>query len=393
MRTYFTSYYSLEQNRDLRFDFIRGLAMAIVVINHLPTPSYYYIFSMERIGVVSGAELFVILSGLVLGFAHNKYIKLYSWRQSAKKLLRRAFLLYKCVVIVSLAAWILPHIAQSFRILTTWTDPAGKVVQLYPEDALMYPHKLLINIIFIKSTPWQFNIIGLYIILLLAAPLALRMLVIKKRFLLLVISLALYVIAFIFKIKLTNFAFEKSFPLLIWQFPFVCALVTGYSYNNLAVWVNTKQGLIVRGIVLMLFFIFIFFTLNNYWIHESYTYLPTLRVIKPEYFYLVYSKFFMERTWLGAGRLLNAFVVIAALCEILNMAWPFLKKCLGWWTIPIGQASLYIFILHLAMISFVSAVSNYTENNLLYNTLVHTLVLIILWICVKTRFLFSIIPR
>ncbi len=348
---------------------------------------------MERIGVVSGAELFVILSGLVLGFAHNRYIKLYSWRQSAKKLFRRAFLLYRCVVIVSLAAWMFSHLIQSFDVLTTWTDPAGTILHLYPEDALKYPHKVLINIIFVKSTPWQFNIIGLYIILLLAAPLALWMLVTKRRILLMVISLAIYVVAFIFKIKLTNLAFEKSFPVMVWQLPFVCALVTGYFYNNLVVWINTKQGLIVRGIILILFFIFIFFTLNNYWIHETYTYLPALRVIKQEYFYLVYSNFFLERTWLGPGRLLNAFVVIAALCEILNMAWPLLKRCLGWWIIPIGQASLYIFILHLVMIAFVSAIAPYTHNNILYNTLVHTLVLIILWICVKTRFLFSIIPR
>ncbi len=367
--------------------------MAIVVINHLPTPSYYYIFSMERIGVVTGAELFVLLSGLVLGFVHEKYIRLYGWRQSAKKLLRRAILLYICVVIVSFAAWVMSQILQSFQILTTWTNSAGTRISLYPQDALMHPYKLIVSILSIKSTPWQFNIIGLYILLIFAAPLALWMLVNRRSTWLLVISLGIYSVGFIFKIRLTNFAFEKPFPLLIWQFPFVCALITGYYYNNLAIWVNTKQGIIVRGIILILFFIFIFFTLHNYWIHRSYSFIPTLTIIKREHFYLIYSNFFRERTWLGAGRLLNAFVVIAALCEILNIAWPFFKKFVGWWTIPIGQASLYIFILHLAIIPFVSATSGYFNGHLLFNTLVHTLVLIILWICVKTRFLFSIIPR
>jgi hypothetical protein len=368
--------------------------MAIVVINHMPTPSLYYIFSQERIGVVTGAELFVLLSGLVLGFTHRKFINHHGWSQSAKKLLRRARLLYVCVVVVSLAAWSIAQLVPSFQILTRWTNSERIIVPLYPQDVYTHPYKLLINILFIKSTPWQFNIIGLYIILLMVAPLALRMLVTGKLIWLLVISFGLYIVTFILKIRLTTFAFEKSFPLLIWQFPFVCALVTGYSYHNLAAWVNTKKGLILRIIIIILFFLFIFFTLNNYWIHASHKYLQVLKVIKPKYFDMIYSNFFMERTWLGVGRLLNAFVVVAALCEILNMAWPFLKKWVGWWTIPVGQASLYIFILHLTIIPLVFVTSGYfRDHSLTYNTLVHTLVLLILWICVKTRFLFSVIPR
>ena len=136
LSNYFSSYYSIEKHRDLRFDFIRGLAMAIVVINHLPTPSYYYIFSKERIGVVTGAELFVLLSGLVLGFAHRKYITVYSWHQSAKKLLRRALLLYACVVIVSFTAWVLSQILPGLQILTTYTDSSGTLVSLYPQDTI-----------------------------------------------------------------------------------------------------------------------------------------------------------------------------------------------------------------------------------------------------------------
>jgi peptidoglycan/LPS O-acetylase OafA/YrhL len=393
MRNYFTSYYSIEKHRDLRLDFIRGLAMAIVVINHLPVPSLYYVFSLERIGVITGAEPFVLLSGLVLGFAHRKYISSHDWSHSAKKLLKRARLLYLCVLIVSIVAWVLAQVAQSFQILVTWTDSSGTLFQLYPADTLIHPHKLLINILFIKSTPWQFNIIGLYVILIIITPLALWMLARGKRMWLLMISLGLYLIAFIFRIRISTFAFEKSFPLLIWQFLFIGALIAGYYYHNLSAWVNTKQGLLVRRIILILFFLFLFFTWNNYWIHGSHEYVPTLGIIKPKYFDLIYMNFFMERTWLGAGRLLNSFVVVAALCEFLNVAWPFLKKWVGWWTIPIGQASLYIFILHLAVIPLVYALSGYLKGHLLYSTLVHTLVLFILWICVRTRFLFSIIPR
>jgi hypothetical protein len=393
MRSYFSSYYSIEKHRDLRFDFVRGLAMAIVVINHLPTPSVYYNFSMERIGAVTGAEIFVLLSGLVLGFAHRKYITHHGWPQSAKKLLKRALILYTCVLIVSLTAWVIAQVIPGFQQLTTWTNPAGEIIPLYPQNAFIHPGKFLLSILFLQSTPWQFNIIGLYVFLLISAPLALWMLVTERKSWLLGVSLGVYLIGFILKIRVTNFAFEKSFPLLIWQFPFVCALVAGYYYHNLAAWVHTKKGLVLRAVILAFFFLFLFFTLNNYWIHSSHKYVLALKIIKPKYFHLVYTNFILERTWLGAGRLLNAFVVVAALCEILNMTWPILKKWIGWWTIPIGQASLYIFILHLAAIPLVTAVSGYFKSYLVYNTFIHTLILVILWICVKTRFLFSIIPR
>ena len=168
-----SGYYIKEQRRDLRIDFIRGLAMAIVVINHLPSPSYYYIFSMERIGVVSGAEIFVLLSGLALGFKHKKYIQCSDWGGSALKLLKRALLLYICLITVSLTVWLLSQVLPGFKLLTTWMDSTNTILNLYPEDAIIHPHKLLVSIATLQSVPWQFNIIALYIFLLGIAPLQL----------------------------------------------------------------------------------------------------------------------------------------------------------------------------------------------------------------------------
>ena len=158
--------------------------------------------------------------------------------------------------------------------------------------------------------------------------------------------------------KITNLNFENSFPLLTWQFPFTCAIVCGFRYDTLAIWVRTKQGRVARALILILFFVFLFFTWNNYWINELYKFVPRLQIIKQESFYFIYSTFFKERTWMAAGRLLNAFIIVGALFEILAIAWTFFRKWVGWWVLPIGQASLYVFIMHLALIPVVILTSH-----------------------------------
>jgi len=46
--------------RDLRIDFLRGLAMTCVIVNHSKLPSLLSWFSYERFWVVTAAEVFVV---------------------------------------------------------------------------------------------------------------------------------------------------------------------------------------------------------------------------------------------------------------------------------------------------------------------------------------------
>ena len=39
--------------RDIAVDFIRGIAICVIVINHLPVPSLFYVLTVERIGIVT----------------------------------------------------------------------------------------------------------------------------------------------------------------------------------------------------------------------------------------------------------------------------------------------------------------------------------------------------
>jgi len=59
--------------RDLRFDSLRGLMLVIMTVNHLP--SLVARFTDEPLGVFSGAEGFVFLSGLLAGLVYARRLQ------------------------------------------------------------------------------------------------------------------------------------------------------------------------------------------------------------------------------------------------------------------------------------------------------------------------------
>ncbi len=64
---------STTTGRDLRFDSLRGLMLVIMTINHLP--SLLSRFTDEPLGVFSGAEGFVFLSGLLAGLVYARRLR------------------------------------------------------------------------------------------------------------------------------------------------------------------------------------------------------------------------------------------------------------------------------------------------------------------------------
>lgn len=63
--------YALSDKRDLRIDFMRGIALVMMVVAHTEVMSIFNIFTWERFGLVTGAEGFVILSGFMLGMLNR----------------------------------------------------------------------------------------------------------------------------------------------------------------------------------------------------------------------------------------------------------------------------------------------------------------------------------
>ena len=78
---------------------------------------------------------------------------------------------------------------------------------------------------------------------------------------------------------------------------------------------------------------------------------------------------------------------------LLTYAWEPLPKSLGWLFSPLGQNSLYIYILHGFVVSIFFNIPNYGTFTPLVHTIGHIMAVLLLWVLVKNRVLFKVIPR
>lgn len=121
-------------DRDERLDLVRGVAIVFVVLNHINIPSLFQLLTQEALGPVSGAELFVALSGAVLGMVYRRRLQTIDLVGAAGALWQRAGKLYRTallVVLVIFLATLLPGIDG--RVVTTFVDQSsGQTYGLYP---------------------------------------------------------------------------------------------------------------------------------------------------------------------------------------------------------------------------------------------------------------------
>lgn len=77
--------------------------MLVVITVHLEYFSLMAMFAWERVGLISSAEGFVALSGLVVGIVYRKKLYKDGFMPTAKKLLARSFQLYRVNIAVILS--------------------------------------------------------------------------------------------------------------------------------------------------------------------------------------------------------------------------------------------------------------------------------------------------
>jgi len=117
-----------------------------------------------------------------------------------------------------------------------------------------------------------------------------------------------------------------------------------------------------------------------------------LGVIPQETFLAVYERFFTRES-LGIGRLLNVAVFLIVTYALLTRFWRPVERAVGWLLVPLGQATLYVFILHVFFAYVVMSIPVFMQGNVALNTVAHTVVLLLLWWMVRREVLFRWIPR
>ncbi|WP_193750519.1 OpgC domain-containing protein, partial [Curtobacterium luteum] len=228
--------------RDLRLDLFRGFIILAVVITHIEIGGPYSYITLHAVGAITGAEMFVFLSGMVLGMTYPFAIKKFGeWAAAvgAWKRARKQYLVTLVVILVVFALSFVPFLNTDA--ITTFTDRGtgtggvgaeGRVYDLYPNamQLLAYPPPwfAIRQFLLLEMGPWPFNIMGLFVVLSLFIPVF--MWVIRRGFwwALLIVSWALYVYQAVNPdFRPLNSQFEAVFPLLTWQVVFTHGLVLG----------------------------------------------------------------------------------------------------------------------------------------------------------------------
>ena len=244
--------------RDRRIDFFRGIALLIIVANHIDlfSQKFYFKFSFKWLhpNFSDAAEIFVFLSGYVYGLVYYKFLLQNNFNKLYFKSYLRAVQLY----IINIFTLVIILALYSFFQLYFQPDliAAGGSAHFFTNPKL----SLIYSTIMIYA-PALINVLPLYIVLLLTMPFFLKMMQ-KNRLAALLISFSIYLLPHIFsQLNLPAYPFNLNIPYpwsngwafnpFAWQFLFVIAMLISVSIKYHKLKIPHNKVLITLAITIL----------------------------------------------------------------------------------------------------------------------------------------------
>jgi OpgC protein len=379
-------YATAAPGRDLRLDFLRGFCVFAMVVDHIGGTSWLYAVTGGNTAAVSAAEGFVFLSGLVMGIVYREKIARFGLRAATWAMLRRARTLYALTVSLTL---ILAAIT-AWTDLTLWVDRSnGLGIEAWPE--------LIVATLTLRYTWHGTDILALYTVLVAAAPLIFFLMVEGRTGWALTGSWGLWVLHHAFPSYAQvpwPIQHAENFPIAAWQALFVTALAAGYHRPAIEAWLcralaPTGQTVVPRaalagaaGAALALG-----------WVWGA----GSVSALTPGAVPGMVGHDPFDKVSLGPGRVALFLLVAAAGLAAASYGWKPLHDLFGWALIPLGQASLYVYAMHLFLLLAAYNVPPYVGSTEpgweLHNSIGQIALVLMLWAMVRTRFLFRVVPR
>jgi hypothetical protein len=218
-------------SRDLRIDFLRGLALIFIFWDHIPG-NWVGQMTLRSVGFSDAAEVFVFLAGYAAALAYQKRMVQRGYFATALHLLRRAWILYIAHIFL---------LAQLIALIFLVNDlvPSRNFVE---ESGLTYfvaqPAQALVDGLLLRFKPSLLDPLPLYIVLLVALAGLLPAVIRHPRWVF-ALSGTLYAAAVM---KQWNFTSHPQgvwfFNPLAWQFLFFLGALCGVHRATLAGLVN-----------------------------------------------------------------------------------------------------------------------------------------------------------
>ncbi|HQY43491.1 MAG TPA: OpgC domain-containing protein [Paracoccaceae bacterium] len=224
--------------RDRRIDMFRGLALAMIFINHVPG-TIFELATSRNFGFSDAAEGFVFLSGVSAALAYAAAMSGPKLWPGVSKIWGRAWTLYLVHLLVTV--WVIGIAAAAMRF--------GGASDLLLKDNIQYLFKdmagVLTGLPLMTHQIGYVNILPMYAMLLLACP-ALILAGRTAPRLTLAGSVALWLAAGLWMIDLPNFPTPGGWFLnpVSWQLLFVLGLLTGLALRKGDRFVPRHRGLI-----------------------------------------------------------------------------------------------------------------------------------------------------
>jgi len=380
------SYYrtaDVASRRDLRLDLLRGFCIFAMVVDHFGGDSWLYAVTGGNRFYVSAAEGFIFISGFVMGQAYRTKRDRAGLPPAMAEALRRARTLYIATVALTLI----------FSCLYLYTDIAlwtGRDFGLGIDS----PFEIFVAAVTLHYTYHGTDILAMYTLLLLVAPLILLLLSVGEWYWVLGVSWLWWLIYQFYPEEASvpwYIRHGENFPVAAWQVLFVTGHVLGFyrealgerirRFRRLRV-VAVSLGIAVTAALISLAWgaesgvQFGFFDIDPNVLNESFFKVPL-------------------RPW----RLVAFLSVAIVAYTMATYLWVPLRRIVGWLMLPLGQAALYSYIVHFFLILLVYnlapsiALLPWGPSEAVFTPVLQIAVVMLLWVLVRRRVLFGIIPN
>lgn len=367
--------------RIVTFDILRGFFLIAIIVDHIDFfPNYLDWWGMRGLLLVSTAEGFFLISGIILGIVRGAKLVEEPFKKVATIVLKRALTLYITASVLVIG----------FTLIGWY---------LYPDNpnlkyGIMETHSILKlvweTLTFQYIYGWA-DYLRLYAIFIAISPLALWLLRRGKWYVVLAVSLLVWYLFPIDFRALPWQAVELLQP-IPWQLIFFTGLVVGFHWADITAWWGRHHRVLTRYVALPLIVIalatfawnvFAVFA-NEFIVHNAWTQMLSDRAweLRMEDFHkeqLPLSRFVLFLLWFWAS-----FFIVKRFEK------PIIKYT-GWLLIPFGTNSLYVYTVHAIIVFFVHLY--FVETIPILNFLITAGVIGLIYLGVRTKFLFSVIPR
>ena len=325
-------------DRDLRVDFVRGLSLWVIFVNHTPGNLVGYL-TPRNYTLADASEAFVLLAGYAAGLAYGGMMDRQGWFFAASRVLGRVFTLYVAHI------FLLVVFTAQVGLSAARLDASAYLDELHLDPFAADPYRALLEALLLRYQPSFLNILPLYIAVL--AMFAVALPLVRWPRLMLALSTALWLAARVFDITLPSWRGEDwFFNPLAWQLLFFIGAALGYrppGGQPLSLpwrrWAGVLCGVLLGGGAVMTVLMY------NQWEFtqaELPTFAPFIAAV--------------DKASLHPTRLITILALTYLIANLVPKGAPWLRGRFAWPFILMGQQSLPVFCAGIAL-SFLARVA------------------------------------